>query len=100
MIVILVASLSACDNNDLPIPDCLKADVISEEPPLEIWEWKYPGQTYYYIVSPCCDQFNLLLNQNCEVVCAPDGGITGKGDGNCPDLSGDVSKRLLWKQEP
>ncbi len=98
MLTVSVLS-SGCENNDTPaFPDCLKSQEIGDELPLEIWEWKYPDRTLYYLVSACCDQYNQLFTANCEYVCAPDGGITGKGDGNCQDFAGEVSKKLLWKR--
>ncbi len=97
-ILLIVVALSGCDNNDTSLPDCVKEMQISSDPPIEIWEWRYPNKTYYYLVSPCCDQYNPLFSEDCEFVCAPDGGLSGTGDGTCPDLSGEVTKRLLWKK--
>lgn len=98
--MLMVSASVGCENNDSSsFPDCLMGNHVSRERPLEIWEWKYPEKTFYYLVSSCCDQFNQLFTENCEYVCSPDGGITGQGDGNCPDLSGEVTKRLLWKQK-
>ena len=41
-------------------------------------------RVYYYTVSPCCDLFNPLYDAAGKYVCSPDGGFTGRGDGQCP----------------
>jgi hypothetical protein len=39
------------------------------------------GETVYYVVMECCDQFSDLLDADGELIGHPDGGITGRGDG-------------------
>ena len=68
-----------------------------QNPPAEIWEWKIDNTSYYYITSDCCDQFNYLYDSDCNVVCAPDGGFTGAGDGKCTDLNEPTQKTLIWE---
>lgn len=101
-VILLVSNCNESDNsNDLP--SCIDSkivEILSNEitnPPTQIWKWMDNGDTYFYITSDCCDQFNYLLNENCEIVCAPDGGITGNGDGNCPDFSPNLRKTLIWE---
>jgi hypothetical protein len=85
------------------VPNCVKIKIrkIKREevrnPPAIVWEWKVNGKTYYYITSDCCDQFNYLYDDNCKEVCAPDGGFSGEGDGNCPEFNGQVEKTLIWE---
>ncbi len=85
------------------VPDCVEKKIrkiqkaSAQNPPAEAWQWKVDGKTYYYFNSSCCDQFNYLYDEKCNVVCAPDGGFTGKGDGNCPTFSGTIEKKLVWK---
>lgn len=74
----------------------IKSDEVSN-PPTKIFKWEADGNTYYYITSDCCDQFNYLYDTNCELICAPDGGFTGMGDGNCPDFNGEIEKKLFWE---
>ena len=95
----------SCDDSDIDIeaPDCIQdkieAVLKSEKtnPPTEVWKWVDQNTTYYYFSSDCCDQFNYLYDENCNQVCAPDGGFTGNGDGNCPDFSENLIKTLIWK---
>ncbi len=94
-----------CEKSNLNIdaPNCIENEIkkikIEEvrNPPTQVWKWEVEEQTYYYITSDCCDQYNLLYNNNCEIICAPDGGITGMGDGNCPDFTEPIKKTLLWE---
>ena len=67
-------------------------------PPQSIWSYDYNGQTVYYVPPQCCDQYSTLYDATGKVICAPDGGIDGKGDGRCPDFYEKRSnEQLLWK---
>ncbi len=46
----------------------------------------YEGDTVYLFEPPCCDRFSELYDRNGKLICHPAGGITGKGDGKCPDF--------------
>lgn len=103
-IAILFSSCKSSDLNtdttdciEIKIAQFLKNDVTN--PPTQIWKWEVDTQVFYYITSDCCDQYNYLFNSNCEIVCAPDGGITGNGDGNCPEFSSEIIKILIWEDK-
>ena len=49
----------------------------------------------YYFIASCCDQFNRLYDADGRFICAPSGGFTGAGDGQCPDWAHD---RRLWSR--
>lgn len=67
-------------------------------PPARVYEWIFNGSKYYYFTSDCCDQYSDLYDANGTLVCHPDGGITGTGDGKCPDFSvGTLTKTLVWE---
>lgn len=93
-----------CKSSDLDIeaPICIEnkiEEILNNEvsnPPTQVWKWEVDGETYYYVTSDCCDQFNILYSKNCDIVCAPDGGFTGNGDGNCPDFNSEIIKSLIW----
>lgn len=56
----------------------------------------YRGATVYYTPPQCCDQYSALIDAaTCEVMCAPDGGLTGAGDGRCTDFDS-ASCTLVW----
>jgi hypothetical protein len=103
--ILIVVLFSECDRSDSypGLPACVqrqlgKQDAI-RKPPIEIWQWDVDNKTYYYFLADCCDQYNYLFNDNCEMVCAPDGGFSGKGDGACPQFEGQIEKTLVWKAE-
>ncbi len=89
----------------IDIPPCIenKIDEIKNvdvyDSPAEVWLWEVDGISYYYITSDCCDQYNLLYDRECNIVCAPDGGMTGGGSGDCPNFNGQIEKTLVWKDD-
>ncbi len=79
------------------------ADVLAERkrnPLTHIYKYLYDGQTVYYITAPCCDQYSQVFDTKGRLVCQPDGGITGKGDGKCRDFNKRKSNEKLVWQDP
>lgn len=70
------------------------------KPRLRITSYQYRGQTVYYETVRCCDQYTTLYDAKGNVLCAPDGGITGRGDGRCPDFEKNRSAEQLVWQDP
>ncbi|WP_139925157.1 hypothetical protein [Hymenobacter sp. DG01] len=71
-----------------------------QNPPIHIYSYQYNGATVYYESSPCCDQFTNLYAADGKLLCHPDGGLTGRGDGNCPDFTKTrTDEKLVW-QDP
>ena len=69
-------------------------------PPQSIWKYEYKGQTVFYVPPQCCDFFSSLFDANGKLICAPDGGLTGRGDGRCSDfLTARTKETLVWKDE-
>lgn len=72
------------------LPDWLAAKIKTYESqpldyvPSEIWLIQQRGQPAFFFRSPCCDQYDPLLNASGQEICNPAGGITGDGDGKCP----------------
>ena len=62
--------------------------------------YQYEGKTVYYQSAPCCDQFSQVFDTKGRLICQPDGGITGKGDGKCPDFEKNKSNEKLVWQDP
>ncbi|HUR66103.1 MAG TPA: hypothetical protein VMZ03_07100 [Chitinophagaceae bacterium] len=93
-------------NKDEKTPDCVtqRIEQIKTQPkwnpPAEVNQYSYKGRNVYLFNSPCCDQYNELIDANCNSICAPSGGITGKGDGKCADFSSTaIHVRLVWKDD-
>jgi hypothetical protein len=69
-------------------------------PPARIYRYIYNNQEVYYLMGRCCDIPSKLFNLKGEVICAPDGGITGKGDGKCPDFfEKRTNETLIWEDK-
>jgi hypothetical protein len=64
-----------------------------------ITRYFYNDRYVYYYKMPCCDQQNKLYDKKGNVICIPDGGITGKGDGKCPDFQAEKKNpKQLWPE--
>jgi hypothetical protein len=90
----------------LAVPVCIqnKIDSIKKQnvwnPPAQIHEFLYNGRKVYSISADCCDFFTIAVDANCNYVCAPSGGFTGKGDGKCNDFDKSATLvRLVWKDD-
>jgi hypothetical protein len=88
------------------VPSCIQQKIneikaqAKWNPPAEINEYEYNGKKVYLITANCCDQFITLVNEQCDYVCAPSGGITGKGDRKCTDFYQTAKHiKLVWKDE-
>jgi hypothetical protein len=88
------------------IPACVQVKIDSIKklprfnPPAEVNEYTYKDKRIFLFSSDCCDNFNLLFDDNCKYVCAPTGGITGKGDMSCTDFTKEAKLvRQVWKDE-
>ncbi len=67
-------------------------------PPLSIWKYEYNGQAVYYVPAHCCDIPSTVYDSQGTVLCSPDGGLTGKGDGKCSDFFDTrTGEQLIWK---
>ena len=72
-------------------------------PTLEIWQHEYDGETVFFLPAlpqGCCDNFSKLYDADGNLICYPDGGITGKGDGRCPDFINSRGRGVLVYGEP
>jgi hypothetical protein len=83
--------------------DAVIAQIQSEPvttPPSAIYSYRFHGETVYYRIGRCCDQRSILYDANGTVLCEPENGIDGGGDGRCPDfLATRTAERLVF-QDP
>lgn len=107
-LILAVTLLSSCHeqlNLVEDVPRCVEKEINdrlaanSSKSVLAVYRIVAGGETYYYFVADCCDQINELYDTDCNYVCAPDGGITGAGDGNCPGIFDDAASTLIWEKE-
>ncbi|WP_052732578.1 DUF6970 domain-containing protein [Hymenobacter terrenus] len=94
------------DSDTTARPPWLKARIAAilaerkGNPIARIYRYDYGGQTVYFETLPCCDQFSNLFDTKGRLLCHPDGGLTGKGDGRCPDFDKNkTNEKLVW-QDP
>lgn len=87
------------------VPACVRKLITDSEqelppnPPLQIEEYLYKGKKTFLFTADCCDFFNTLYDDSCKMICAPTGGITGKGDWNCPDFAKEATLvKTIWKR--
>ena len=67
-------------------------------PPQSIWRYNYKNQIVYYVPPQCCDQFSTLYDEKGNELGAPDGGITGNGDGRFTDFfTARTDEKLIWQ---
>jgi hypothetical protein len=66
-------------------------------PPLSIWRYEYNGQVVYFVPAHCCDISSVVYDTGGNILCAPDGGIKGDGDGLCSDFfTQRINEQLIW----
>lgn len=106
LVIFVTIAAKKCGRQNESIPICIqqKIDQIKKQPkwnpPAEVHQYDYKGKRVFYFSSNCCDQYNVVYDDNCNYVCAPGGGYTGKGDGKCPDFKENAKEvRLVWKDE-
>jgi hypothetical protein len=107
-----VLALGACGPHDAkgtggspsPVPPAVTAviQVLQSQPvanpPAYVASYDYSGQVVYYVPPRCCDIFGNLYNSGGEVICHPDGGLAGHGDGRCPDFFRlRTNETIIWR---
>jgi hypothetical protein len=115
MLLVTILMSETCKNknpvatNDQPgtteaIPSCIRQriDSIKKEPrwnpPAQVNEYTYNDRRVFLFSSNCCDFFDPLFDSACNYIGAPYGGITGRGDGRCPDFDKTAKHvKLVWK---
>lgn len=69
-------------------------------PPAKIYRYTYNNQEVYYLTGRCCDIPSKLYDRDGNILCEPDGGITGRGDGRCPDFAEKrTNETLIWEDK-
>jgi hypothetical protein len=104
LVFVVLTSEECADKTSGGIPKCIQAKIDSIKsvpkwnPPAEVNEYSYQGKRVFLFSSDCCDFFNPLFDSNCNYICSPSGGITGKGDMQCTEFSKDAKfVKLVWK---
>lgn len=68
--------------------------------PASIWKYSYRGDEVFYIpfVEICCDIPSEVRDSEGLLICQPEGGFTGDGDGRCQDFYQRRTKgEIVWR---
>ena len=71
-------------------------------PPAVVSRYEFRDEIITYGITPgCCDFYNVLLDTSGNAICAPSGGITGRGDGRCPAALLEEPRRvtIVWRDD-
>jgi hypothetical protein len=83
-----ISSLVA-DLNSKPVKDS----------PESISQFLYNGRVVYYFAPACCGKMSNLYDEKQNIICRPDGGEDGKGDGKCPGFMAErKNEKLIWAE--
>ncbi len=106
--IFIIAAVCACGGKSKlsspGLPSCIDSMITAAKGndgngPQSVTRYIFEGKKVFYVVSPCCDQYNVLYDENCRVIGYPDGSITGRGDGRVPDFeNGKSNEKLIWKK--
>jgi len=100
-LITTITLFSSCKkiDKDLGTPNCLNSK-ITEHDATQVWKWESSQETFYLFFLGCCDQFDLLYDEDCNLVCAPSGGFSGGGDGTCSEslLMTEFDKTLIFEK--
>jgi hypothetical protein len=101
-----VLTSKQCRRQQTAVPECIRKKIDSIRalpkwnPPARVSEYVYKGQQVYLFTSDCCDQYYMLYDSQCQYICAPSGGMTGTGDGQCWDFYQSAKFiRIVWEDE-
>jgi hypothetical protein len=104
--ILLVTSCAPKNQGMINMPACLgaKIDSIKKSPgatlPQSVVQYSYKGAPVYYVTEGCCDKFNEVYDAGCKYLGAPDGGVTGKGDGKLTYFySMATNKKVVWENK-
>lgn len=94
-VLFMSTNLVAADNQ---LPDWLKEKTSKSKLKITVVRHEHEGKTYYLISSHVPDGYTNLYDSDGNRICAPWGGISGRGYGQCPDFVKDLKNgTVVWK---
>ena len=105
-VLLLACGIPTVGGGSIPddIPGWLSREIQSAReapvtnPPAAFWSATFRNEVVYGRTSECCDAFTYIRSASGQVICAPSGGISGQGDGRCPDYHSAASnEQLIWR---
>ena len=87
-----------------PLPTWLTSLIrnLESQPPANprafIARYEYKGQIVYFEPQRCCDVPSRVYWIDGTLLCQPDGGFSGAGDGRCPDFFAErKNEKVIWR---
>ena len=97
----LSAELTSVESRSAFVEELIEqyASAPKDASPGSIWSYRYQGREVVYVPPLyCCDLPSRLYDGDGNVLCSPDGGIAGAGDGRCPDFLAERTEgRRVWQ---
>lgn len=87
------------DLSDCPNPRWLDELIASTsyDRPNAIDRYTYQGEVVFFTPPRYADQYSTLYDRCGTILCHPDGGFTGRGDGQCPGFFDTATGRVeIW----
>ena len=104
-LIISTLIFGSCDSDE-SVPTCIQEKIqkIKSEPvrnpPAMVMRYSYRNQEVFYFTAYCCDFPSELFDLNCNLLCSPDGGISGSGDNKCPDFfTKRIDEQIIWQDD-
>lgn len=67
-------------------------------PPAFIARYDYRGEVVYFLPARCCDVWSTVYSTDGAILCHPDGGLGGAGDGRCPAFFAErKNEQIVWR---
>lgn len=105
-VILSAVFVAGCARPDSEIPEWLARVITQQEsgpvanPPAVITRYEYKGQIVYYLPPRCCDVPSTVYSATGAVMCSADGGMTGGGDGRCPDFFEQrKAEKVVWSDK-
>ena len=106
--IVIALFAVGCDGEsqiDVDAPNWLRAEIrrLSSEAdpnvPVVVTRSQYRGETVYYTSPGVPDGLGVLFDAEGNVLCHPDGGLDGRGNGMCADFfAARVNDTILWRK--
>jgi hypothetical protein len=109
LLILPVVLLAGCgaDRQPLapgPLPAWLTSLITDLEsqppanPPAFIARYEFTNDVVYFLPQRCCDIQSTVYRTDGAILCHPDGGITGSGDGRCPGFFAQrKNEEIVWR---
>jgi hypothetical protein len=104
VIALCAASCEGESQTSVDVPSWLQAEIArldaeaAPNVPVVVTRSQYRGETVFYASPSLPDGLGVLFDAEGNVLCHPDGGLDGRGDGKCTDFfAARVNETVLWR---